>query len=94
MLSLHDISAGYGGTLVLRNVTIEVAQGEFVGIIGPNGCGKTTLLRVAAAFCCPRVRSNSKAAVCKRSPGATGKDRGMPAATPCVDWPSRSTSLP
>jgi iron complex transport system ATP-binding protein len=46
MLSLHNIGAGYGGELVLQDVTVEIAAGEFVGVIGPNGCGKTTLLRV------------------------------------------------
>jgi iron complex transport system ATP-binding protein len=53
MLSLHNVSAGYGGTLALRNVTMEVAQGTFVGIIGPNGCGKTTLLRVTTGTLLP-----------------------------------------
>ena len=46
MLSLQNISAGYGGGLVLRNVTADIGAGEFVGMVGPNGCGKTTLLRV------------------------------------------------
>ena len=46
MLSLRNISAGYGRNLVLQNVEAHVAAGEFVGLIGPNGSGKTTLLRV------------------------------------------------
>ena len=46
MLSLTNVSAGYGRRHVLQDVTWSVAPGEFVGLIGPNGCGKTTLLRV------------------------------------------------
>jgi iron complex transport system ATP-binding protein len=46
MLSVQNISAGYAGRLVLQNVAVNIAEGEFVGLIGPNGSGKTTLLRV------------------------------------------------
>jgi iron complex transport system ATP-binding protein len=46
MVSIEDIVAGYEGRPVLRDVRLDVAPGEFLGLIGPNGCGKTTLLRV------------------------------------------------
>jgi iron complex transport system ATP-binding protein len=55
MLSLQDVSVSYGGKPALENMTIEVAQGEFVGILGPNGCGKTTLLRVATGTLIPET---------------------------------------
>jgi len=45
MLSIEDLSAGYGRTLVLHDVTMRVRAGEFIGFLGPNGSGKTTLLR-------------------------------------------------
>ena len=48
MLELRDVTAGYGGTPVLRNVTFSVPAGSLTTLIGPNGCGKTTLLRAAA----------------------------------------------
>ncbi|HAU38983.1 MAG TPA: ABC transporter ATP-binding protein, partial [Phycisphaerales bacterium] len=37
MLSIRNISAGYGNKCVLHEVSLEVGQGQFVGLIGPNG---------------------------------------------------------
>ncbi|MBS2096896.1 metal ABC transporter ATP-binding protein [Carboxylicivirga linearis] len=46
LLQLKNISAGYEGKTVLREVNLNVNPNDFVGIIGPNGGGKTTLLKV------------------------------------------------
>ena len=53
MLSVKNVSAGYGRKIVVRDVTMRVAEGEFVGLIGPNGSGKTTLLRVISGVLAP-----------------------------------------
>jgi len=45
MLTLKNVCAGYGGGDVVRNVSLHVKSNENLAIIGPNGCGKTTLLK-------------------------------------------------
>jgi branched-chain amino acid transport system ATP-binding protein len=44
MLKLEAVSAYYGRIQALREVSLEVAEGEIVAVIGPNGAGKTTLM--------------------------------------------------
>lgn len=48
MLTLTNVSTGYGGIDVVRNVSFQVKRNENLSIIGPNGCGKTTLLKAVA----------------------------------------------
>lgn len=45
MLRTEELNAGYSGTAVLHNVSIEVADGELTAILGRNGVGKSTLLK-------------------------------------------------
>ena len=47
-LRLDSVTAGYGDTTVLRDVSLTVPSGRVVALLGPNGAGKTTLLRVAS----------------------------------------------
>lgn len=46
MIELKNISAFYQKRIILEEINFEVKEGEFLGIIGPNGVGKTTLLKI------------------------------------------------
>ena len=48
MLKLTDVSVGYGDFDVVKHVSLTVESGGNLSIIGPNGCGKTTLLKAVA----------------------------------------------
>jgi zinc transport system ATP-binding protein len=46
LFEMHSLSASYGTNIVLQNVDFRVCENDFIGVIGPNGGGKTTLLKV------------------------------------------------
>jgi branched-chain amino acid transport system ATP-binding protein len=50
MLEVSELAAGYGRIPILGGVSFSVARGEFVGILGHNGMGKTTLLRALMGY--------------------------------------------
>lgn len=50
LLEVMDLAAGYGRTPVLRGVSLRLDAGQCIGLIGPNGHGKTTLMRVISGL--------------------------------------------
>ena len=54
-VSLRFISADGDATVALRNFTMSVARGEFVAIVGPTGCGKSTTLNMVTGLLRPTV---------------------------------------
>ncbi len=57
MLEIRDLSVSYGLHRVLDDVSLDVAPGEIVVILGANGAGKTTLLKAVGGIVTPRVGS-------------------------------------
>jgi iron(III) transport system ATP-binding protein len=49
-LCLKNISKNYGATLAVDDLALEVESGEFFGLLGASGCGKTTTLRMIAGL--------------------------------------------
>ncbi len=50
LLSIRNVAKTFSRNEVLRNVSLEIAEGEFLTILGESGSGKTTLLRIIAGF--------------------------------------------
>jgi NitT/TauT family transport system ATP-binding protein len=70
---MHRFPLRGGGHLVtLRDVTFDVADGEFVSIVGPSGCGKTTLLRIIAG-----LLPAAAGAIHFRGEGGSARDTGL-----------------
>ncbi|KAF0110921.1 MAG: iron complex transport system ATP-binding protein [Chloroflexi bacterium] len=53
MLTIKKICAGYNGKIILKEISLNVAQGSVIALIGPNGSGKTTLIRTVSGVLPP-----------------------------------------
>ncbi|MGA9031166.1 MAG: ATP-binding cassette domain-containing protein, partial [Sulfuricaulis sp.] len=53
VIVLENVSFAYDGVPALEDVNLEVEDGEFLGLVGPNGGGKSTLLRIVATLLKP-----------------------------------------
>ncbi len=53
VISLDTVSFSYGGPMVLEDICLEVASGEFLGVVGPNAGGKSTLLKIILGLLTP-----------------------------------------
>ena len=57
MLKVENVSAGYTDLPVIKDVSITVAEDQFVSIVGPNGAGKTTLFKTISGILVPKSGS-------------------------------------
>ena len=53
-ISVRNLNFAYNGHTVLSDVSLDIAQGEYVGVIGPNGGGKTTFLKLVLGLLEPK----------------------------------------
>src|SRR5580698_5084119 len=50
LLAIRNVAKSFGKNPVLRDISLQIAEGEFLTILGESGSGKTTLLRIIAGF--------------------------------------------
>src|SRR5215467_11733385 len=56
-IEVHNVTKSFGGTPVLRDVSVDIASGSLTALLGPSGGGKSTLLRVIAGLETPDTGS-------------------------------------
>ena len=66
LLSLSRVSVMRGDRVALEDLSLEIACGEHVCILGPNGCGKSTLIKTITRECYPLTREGSRISILDR----------------------------
>lgn len=73
IITLENVSFAYGKLPVLENVSLNIERGEFLGVVGPNGGGKSTLLKIILGLLKPR---HGRVTVLGKSPDKGRKSIG------------------
>ncbi|MCA9878458.1 MAG: ATP-binding cassette domain-containing protein, partial [Thermomicrobiales bacterium] len=85
LIQVRDLSGGYGGAPVLRGVSLEIPRGQFAGLVGPSGAGKTSLLRALLGGL-PQVSGEVRVEGALVAPGRPPQGVGYVPQVQTVDW--------
>jgi len=89
-VSLRDATLGYGDRILWSGLNLDIERGEFVVVLGPNGSGKTSLLRVLLGL---QPLSSGTARIVGESPGRGNQRIGYIPQQRAVDAPLRGRDL-
>jgi iron complex transport system ATP-binding protein len=62
-LTLEDVNVARGDNIVLHEINLSVRKGEHIAILGPNGCGKSTLIKTITCECYPLARPGTRVSI-------------------------------
>src|ERR1700712_829313 len=62
-LHLQHVNVARGNNTVLHNINLSIAAGEHIAILGPNGCGKSTLIKTITCECYPLAAPTTKVSI-------------------------------
>ena len=84
-VEMRGVSGGYGAADVFGDVTLRIPRGQFVGLVGPSGAGKTSLLKAMLGGL-PRIRGSVTVDGAPVKPGNAPKGVGYVPQIETVDW--------